>query len=117
MKLILLAALVVLLQIQQAPTLIQRDDPDVLVQKFTWETIRANNDLIHSALDPGPTMNEPVGIQPPPRANEPQEVKNRRDMNERRADMAAAAGAAKSNPPRQDQYLLHPSVKQVGTRS
>jgi hypothetical protein len=115
MKFILLAALVVLLQVQQAPTLIQRDDPDVLVQKFTWETIRANNDLIHSALDPGPTMNEPVGIQPPPRANEPQEVKNRRDMNERRADMAATVSAGQTNPPRQDQYLLHLQVKNVGT--
>src|ERR1041384_7808079 len=97
MKFILLAALVVLLQVQQAPTLIQRDDPDVLVQKFTWKTIRANNDLIHSALDPGQTMNEPVGIQPPPRANEPQEVKNRRDMNERRADMAATVSAGQTD--------------------
>jgi hypothetical protein len=115
MRLILLATLVTLLQVQQGPTIIQREDPDVVVQKFSWDTIRANSDLIHSALDPGPSMNEPVGIAPPPRANEPQEVKNRRDMNERRADMAAAVGAAKSNPPRQDQYLLHLSVKNVGT--
>jgi hypothetical protein len=88
----------------------------MVVQKFTWETIRANSDLIHSALDPGPTMNEPVGIAPPPRANEPQEVKNRRDMNERRADMAATQNAAQqSNQRRQDQYFLHLEVKNVGT--
>src|ERR1051326_4224834 len=97
MKLVLLTTLLTLLQVQQGPTIIQREDPDVVVQKFSWDTIRANSDLIHSALDPGPSMNEPVGIAPPPRANEPQEVKNRRDMNERRADMAAAVGAAKSN--------------------
>lgn len=116
MRLIFLATLVVLLQVQQpGPTVIQREEPDVVVQKFTWEIIRANSDLIHSAMDPGPTMNEPVGMVQSPRANEPQELKNRRDMNERRADMAAARNAAQSNPPRQDQYLLHLEVRNVGT--
>jgi len=115
MRLILLATLVALLQVQQATTVIQREDPDMVVQRFTWNTIRANSDLIHSALDPGPDMNEPVGIKQPQRANEPQELKNRRDMNERRADMAATVNAAQSNPPRQDQYLLRLEVKNVGT--
>ena len=114
MRLIFLATLVALLQVQQGPAVIQREEPDMTVQKFTWETIRANGDLIHSALDPGPSMNEPVGIKPPPRSNEPQELKNRRDMNERRADMAAAVNAAQSDPPRQDQYLLHLEVRNVG---
>ena len=114
MRLILLATLVALLQVQQATTVIQREEPDMVVQRFTWNTIRANSDLIHSALDPGPDMNEPVGIKQPQRANEPQELKNRRDMNERRADMAATVNAAQSNPPRQDQYLLRLEVKNVG---
>jgi hypothetical protein len=107
--------LVALVQVQQGPSIIERADPDMIVQKFSWDTIRANSDLIHSALDPGPDMNEPMGIKPAPRSNEPQEVKNRRDMNERRADMAATVNAAKSNPPRQDQYLLRLGVKNVGT--
>jgi hypothetical protein len=115
MRLIFLATLVVLLQVQQGPVVIQREEPDIVVQKFTWEIIRANSDLIHSAMDPGPSMNEPVGMAQSPRANEPQEIKNRRDMNERRADMAAARNAAQSAPPRQDQYLLHLEVKNVGT--
>lgn len=115
MRLILLATLLTLVQAQQGPAVIQREEPDVVVQKFTWDTIRANSDLIHSALDPGPDMNEPVGIKQPQRTNEPQELKNRRDMNERRADMAATVNAAQSNPPRQDQYLLHLEVKNVGT--
>jgi hypothetical protein len=115
MRLILLATLVALLQVQQGPTIVQREDPDMVVQRFAWSTIRANSDLIHSALDPGPDMNEPVGIKQPQRANEPQELKNRRDMNERRADMAATVNAAKSNPPRQDQYLLRLEVKNIGT--
>ena len=114
MRLILLATLVALLQVQQATTVIQREAPDMVVQRFTWNTIRANSDLIHSALDPGPDMNEPVGIKQPQRSNEPQELKNRRDMNERRADMAATVNAAQSNPPRQDQYLLRLEVKNVG---
>lgn len=115
MRLILLATLVALLQVQQGPAVVQREEPDLVVQKFTWETIRANSDLIHSPLDPGPTMNEPVGIKAPPRTNEPQELKNRRDMNERRADMAAAETAAQqSNQRRQDQYFLHLEVKNVG---
>ena len=116
MRLIFLATLVTLLQVQQGPVIIQREEADMVVQKFTWETIRANSDLIHSALDPGPTMNEPVGIQQPTRANEPQELKNRRDMNERRADMAATQKAAQQgNQRRQDQYFLHLEVKNVGT--
>ena len=116
MRLILLATLVTLLQVQQGPVVIQREEADMVVQKFTWDTIRANSDLIHSPLDPGPTMNEPIGIKPPPRANEPQEIKNRRDMDERRADMAATQNAAQQgNQRRQDQYLLHLEVKNVGT--
>jgi len=115
MRLIFLAMLVTLLQVQQAPTVIQREEPDMIVQKFTWNTIRANSDLIHSALDPGPTMNEPVGITPPQRNNEPQELKNRRDMNERRADMAATQAAAQqSNQRRQDQYFLRLQVQNIG---
>ncbi|HEY3582671.1 MAG TPA: hypothetical protein VGK82_19090 [Pyrinomonadaceae bacterium] len=116
MRLIFLATLVALLQVQQGPVVIQREEADMVVQKFTWDTIRANNDLIHSPLDPGPTMNEPIGIAQPPRANEPQEIKNRRDMNERRADMAATQNAAQQgNQRRQDQYLLHLEVQNVGT--
>jgi len=116
MRLIFLATLVALLQVQQGPAVIQREEADMIVQKFTWDTIRANSDLIHSALDPGPTMNEPIGIKPPPRNNEPQEIQNRRDMNERRADMAntQAAAGQQANQRRQDQYLLHLEVKNVG---
>jgi len=116
MRLILLATLVVLLQVPQGPAVIPREEPDVLVVKFNWETIRANSDLIHSALDPGPSMNEPIAIKPSPAKNEPDEVRNRRDRLERRADMIAGEqNARQSNARRQDQYLLHLEVKNVGT--
>ena len=116
MRLILLAMLVVVLQAPSGPVVVQREESDVVVVKFNWQTIRANSDLIHSALDPGPSMNEPVAIKPPPRANEPDEVRNRRDRLERRADMIAGEqNARNSNARRQDQYLLHLEVKNVGT--
>jgi hypothetical protein len=59
-----LLALTPVLQQQQQPV-VEREDPDVVVVKFNWNKIRTNNDLIHSALDPGPPMNEPVRIKPP----------------------------------------------------
>ena len=116
MRLILLAILVTLLPVPQGPAIVEREDPDVVVLKFNWNRFRANGDLIHSALDPGPSMNEPVAIKPPPPKNEPPEVRNRRDMLERRADMIAGEqSAAQSNSRRQDQYFLHLEVKNVGT--
>lgn len=116
MRLILLATLVAMLSVPQGPVVIQREEPDILVQKFTWNKFRANDDLIHSALDPGPSMNEPVAIKAPPRQNEPPEIRNQRDMQERRADMIAGEQSAKnSNLRRQDQYFLHLEVKNVGT--
>jgi hypothetical protein len=105
-----------MMSVPQGPVVIQREEPDVLVQKFTWNKFRANGDLIHSALDPGPSMNEPVAIKPPTPRNEPAEIRNQRDMQERRADMIAGEqSAAQSNARRQDQYFLHLEVKNVGT--
>jgi 3-phenylpropionate/cinnamic acid dioxygenase small subunit len=116
MRLILLSVLVVLLQSPQGPAVVDREEPDLVVVKFNWETIRANSDLIHSALDPGPSMNEPISIKQPPKANEPDEVRNRRDRLERRADMIAGEqNARQSGAQRQNQYLLHIEVRNVGT--
>ena len=94
----------------------EREDPDLVVVKFNWNKIRMNNDLIHSASDPGPAMNEPISIKPTPPKNESQDVKNRRDMLERRAEMKATVDAAKRPPQKDaDQYLLQLQVKNVGT--
>jgi hypothetical protein len=61
-------------------------------------------------------MNEPIRIKPPEPKNESQEVKNRRDMNERRAEMKATVDAAKSSKQQDaDQYLLQLEVRNVGT--
>ncbi|HEY9504280.1 MAG TPA: hypothetical protein VIR01_21760 [Pyrinomonadaceae bacterium] len=110
-----LLALTPVLQQQQQPV-VERDEPDLIVSKFNWTKIRLNGDLIHSAADPGPAMNEPVRIKPPEPKNESQEMKNRRDMNERRAEMSMTVAAARVTQPKDpDRYLLKLEVKNVGT--
>ena len=118
MKLLVLTILILFFPLQQTPT-VDREEADVVVLKFSWSKLRQNNDLIHGVDDPGPPMNEPIAIKPPERKNEPQEVKNRRDMAERRADMDAAMdNAQKSSAPRgPDQYLLRLEVKNAGTNT
>lgn len=94
----------------------EREEADLVVVKFNWTKFRLNGDLIHSAMDPGPPMNEPIRIVPTPPKNEAQELKNRRDMNERRAEMRATVDAARSTRQKDpDQYLLQLEVKNVGT--
>lgn len=115
MKVPFLTLLLVLLPVlQQQPAVVEREEPDLVVTKFNWSKFRQNSDLIHSALDPGPPMNEPIAIKPPPPKNESQEIKNRRDMNERRAEMRATENVAKNAQRDVDQYLLQLEVKNVG---
>jgi hypothetical protein len=91
------------------------EQPDLTVVKFSWSKYRQSSGLIHGADDPGPPMNEPVSMIQPERKNEPPEVKNRRDVNERRADLAKAErNANSSSPPRQDYYMMRLEVKNVG---
>src|SRR5215217_8989703 len=115
MKLLLLTALIVLLPLQQTPV-VDREESDLEVVKFSWSRYRQNSDLIHSAQDPGPAMNEPMSIKVPERRNEPQEVKNRRDREERRADLITAErnAAQSSGARKQDYYFLRLEVKNVG---
>jgi hypothetical protein len=117
MKLILLTTLVLLLSFQQTPT-VDREESDLLVVKFSWTKFRANSDLIHSVQDPGPPMNEPIRVNQPAPKNEPTEIRNRRDMQERRAEMInAERAAAQSGNRKQDQYMLRLEVKNVGTNT
>ena len=114
MKLLILTTLLILLPVQQTPT-VEREESDLQVLKFSWSRYRQNSDLIHSAQDPGPAMNEPMSIKPPTSRNEPQEVKNRRDREERRADLLTAdRNAAQSSTRKQDYYFLRLEVKNIG---
>lgn len=116
MKVLFLTFLLALMPVfQQQQSVVEREDADLVVLKFNWTKVRMNNDLIHSALDPGPSMNGPISIKPTPPQNESQDIKNRRDMNERRAEMSATVRAAKTPPPKDpDQYLLQLEVRNVG---
>src|SRR5678816_2836900 len=107
MKLLLLTTLVLLIPLQQIP-----EEPDLTVVKFSWSKYRQNSDLIHGADDPGPSMNEPVSLKQPERKNEPPEVKNKRDIQERRADLINAERTASNTSPRRvDYYLMRLEVK------
>lgn len=117
MKPAVLMILMLLLPWQQTPT-VDREEPDVSVVKFSWSKYRANNDLIRGASDPGPSLNEPVSLQRSPPKNEPQEVRNRRDIQERRAQLAIAeknAANSANSGRQQDYFALRLELKNVGT--
>lgn len=115
MKLTLTFALVILAVISQAQTGTQ-DNPDLVVLKFSCGNYKTGSGMIRSVQDPDPPKNEPIRINQSAR-NEPQEVKNRRDMLERRADMTAAeinAGLSSRHNPRLYFYRLR--VKNASTK-
>src|ERR1051325_3820481 len=99
MKLLLLTTLILLIQLPQTQT-VNREEADLTVVKFSWSKYRPNNDLISSVLDPGPPLNEPVSLKQPSSKNEPPEIRNRRDIQERRQAMVIAEQNAKTPPRR-----------------
>jgi hypothetical protein len=117
MKVLILTTLVLIFSFQQTPT-VDREESDLAVVKFSWSKYRPNSDLIHSVQDPGPAMNEPIRVTQPTPRNEPNEVRNRRDMQERRADLINTERAAvQSGNRKQDQYMLRLEVKNIGTHT
>jgi hypothetical protein len=89
MKLSVAFALVVMAALSPAQTGTQ-DRSDLLVLKFSCGKYQSSGHMIRSVQDPDPPMNEPISINPPPRGDEPQELKNRRDLQQRRAEMRTA---------------------------
>lgn len=63
--------------------------PDLMVVKFTCSRLERNRHMIRSVQDVDSNANEPIRINQMMK-NEPQEVINRRDMQERRAELRAA---------------------------
>jgi len=110
MKPLLLTTLILLIPLQQMPT-VNREEADLTVVKFSWSKYRPNTGL---SLDPGPPLNEPVSIKPPTQKNEPSEIRNRRDIQERRADLARAEQNGKLPPHQQDYYVMRMEVKNTG---
>ena len=114
MKLILLLAVIALAYgLQQQPTI---EDADLVVTKFNWSRIRHTSNLIHGVDNPSSSMNEPVTIPRPERANEPQELKNRRDMAQRRAEMVVTEinAARSADTSRPDIYVMHIILRNAG---
>jgi len=114
MKLILILAVIAFaLGLQQQTTV---DDADLVVTKFNWSRLRPSSNLIHSVDNPGSTMNEPVTIPRPERPNEPQELKNRRDMAQRRAEMVVTEinAARSADTSRPDVYVMHIILRNAG---
>lgn len=85
MKLSLALALVMLAVLSQAQTPVP-EASELVVVKFSCGRYETGGGMIRSVQEPDPPMNEPISINQT-RNNEPQEVKNRRDMAERRAEL------------------------------
>lgn len=116
MKLSLVIALVGLALMAQAQTGMQGTS-DLVVMKFSCGRYEARSHMIRSVQEPDPPRNEPIRIEQT-RTNEPQEIKNRRDMQERRADMRAAEiNAARSGQPQSRLYFYRLEVKNAGTKA
>jgi hypothetical protein len=115
MKLSLVIALVVLALMAQAQNGMQGAS-DLVVLKFSCGRYEARSHMIRSVQDPGPPMNEPIRINQTAR-EEPQEIKNRRDMNERRGEMKAAEiNARLSNRLESKIYFYRLQFKNAGTK-
>ena len=67
----------------------RQDPPDLIVIKFSCGQNDSGGHMIRSVQEPDPPKNEPIRIQQTTK-NEPQEVINRRDLSERRAELRAA---------------------------
>jgi hypothetical protein len=116
MKAILVLASFSLGLFLQAQTSSQ-ENHDLLVLKFTCGTSGEHSRVVSSVQDPGPSMNEPFTITQIPK-NEPQEVKNRRDLDNRQAELRgldADANRSRQPAPRKV-YFYHLEFKNTGPK-
>ena len=90
---------------------------DLQVLKFSCGTIEEPRGVIRSVQDPGPSMNEPITIVQQPK-NEPQEVKNRREMQARQAELRGLdVEAANSRESRaRPRYFYHLEIRNTGQK-
>jgi hypothetical protein len=96
MKVILLLALLSLGILSPGQNGVQ-ESADLVALKFSCGVYQPPNHVIRSVQEPDPPMNEPMVINRAPPANEPQELKNKRDMDMRRAEMRQAEANAKNS--------------------
>jgi len=90
---------------------------DLAVLKFSCGEYQRSSSMVSSVHNPDDSNNAPIRINQTAR-NEPQEVINRRDMAQRRAEMKAAeVNAALSTRKAAKLYFYHLEVKNHGTRA
>jgi hypothetical protein len=91
--------------------------PDVVVLKFRCGKHETGNGMIRSVQEPDAPMNEPIRINQVAR-NEPQEAKNRRDLQERRTEMAVTEiNAALSSKKPSSVYFYRIQVLNTGGKA
>ena len=89
---------------------------DLAVLKFSCGEYKAGSRMVSSVHHPDDSNNAPIRINQTAR-NEPQEVINRRELAQRRADMKAAEiNAALSTRKAAKVYFYHLEVKNNGSR-
>src|ERR1051325_10283015 len=112
MRIVLVLAILGLPFLSQAQSSLQ-EASDLVILKFSCGKSEEPSRVIRSVQEPDPPMNEPFTIRQTPK-NEPQEIKNRRDMQERRDDMRTAEANAKiPNQPIAHSYFYHLQFKNV----
>ena len=90
---------------------------DLAVLKFSCGEYKARSSMVRSVQHPDDSNNAPIRINQIAR-NEPQEVVNRRDMAQRRAELQAAeVNAALSTQKNSKLYFYHLEVKNSGSRA
>jgi hypothetical protein len=115
-KLILMFAVATLFLLPQVKPQAQKT-PDLVVLKFSCGISKPRNSMIRSVQDPDPPRNEPIRIDQTAR-NEPQEVINRRDMQERRAELKTAeTNAVLSNQRESSLYFYNLEIRNVSAKA
>ncbi len=115
MKFLMLSSLSLLLIATQPQTSPQSSDLAVL--KFSCGEYQRPSSMVRSVHETDESGNEPIRINQQ-RRNEPQEVLNRRDMAERRAELRTTeVNAVLSTQKTAKLYFYHLEVKNTGNRA
>lgn len=89
---------------------------DIVVLKFRCGLHETRSSMISSINDPTTAMNEPITMNQTSK-NESQRVKNRRDIQERGAELRSAeTTAALSNQPSSTIYFYRIQIRNAGTK-
>jgi hypothetical protein len=116
MKLALFLVLATMAVATRSQTETEKPGPLVVV-KFKAGLYKAPSGLIRPVQEPDPPMNGPVGVMRPPPRNESAEMRHRREIGERGADLRRGEmNAAISNKKGEKTYFYHLEIRNLGPR-